>query len=402
MSGDVRREEAARDEGSPGRKRRGRRALRGLLVCLLALLALEGLGRVVAYFVHDRSEYYLLYGLHVLTGRVGISPWQVYGGEHYKFPPDYTLVGAAGQGAETARTNSLGFRGPDFRPEKPEGVFRVLCLGGSSTFGYHNEDDETYPHHLRELLAEECRGVEVVNAGFPYYNTGSILSLFREELVDYEPDVVTLYSAYNDACWPLSVSAPTRWLFWLQQHSILYLFLKETLLTDARIYQIKNRLFRKLQPPPPEKEQVLAHADDVARRFRANVEALIAEAQESGARVVLVRQPMTVREQHPGLAGTYEEEHARVLAMLEEGEFLTSMDYSMLRHHRLLEELDAIAREHDLPVVDNVAIVDEDRDRLTSWVHLTGEANLRLAEALRDALRPLIPRTHRLRPEQGR
>ena len=53
-----------------------------------------------------------------------------------------------------------------------------------------------------------------------------------------------------------------------------------------------------------------------------------------------------------------------------------------LRHqHRLMIELERIATEERLPVVDNIRIVDQDRRRLASWAHLTGDGNLRLAEA---------------------
>jgi hypothetical protein len=48
--------------------------------------------------------------------------------------------------------------------------------------------------------------------------------------------------------------------------------------------------------------------------------------------------------------------------------------------------------EH-LPIVDNIAIVDQDRRRLASWVHLTPEGNERLAEALETVIVPYIERT---------
>jgi len=372
-----------------------RRFFKRLSVLLLVLLGIEVVGRVAAYAWHGGNEYYLLYGFQALAGRVGISPWQVYDGSCFKFPPNYAIEGAAGQGDETAHTNSLGFRGEDFAPEKPAGVFRIICLGGSSTFGYHNNDDETYPYDLGQLLGEEYEGVEVLNAGFPYYNTGSIRSLLTSELLDYDPDLLTIYSAYNDACWPLRVQEPLRWVFWLQQHSIVYLFLKETVLSDQRIYWIKNKLHDRLGRAPDPKA-VLANADAVAARYRSNLDAILAAAKERQIPVVVIRQPITTRSSSPVVQKySYEEEAAWVRDRLDKGEFLWNFDYYMIRHHRLIQELDSLAAEHELPVVDNISIVDQDRTRLTTWVHLTAEANLRLAEALRDTLRGWIPASHR-------
>ena len=374
---------------------RVRRFFKRLSVLLLVLLSFELVGRVVAFAWNGFDEHYLLYGFEGLAGRVGISPWQVYDGSHFKFPPNYELEGAAGQGHETATTNALGFRGPDFAPQKPDDTFRIVCLGGSSTFGYHNNDDETYPHYLQGLLEEEYERIEVVNAGFPYYNTGSIRSLLEAEVWSYEPDLITLYSAYNDACWPLKVQKPVRWIFWLQEHSVLYLGLKNTILSDQRIYWIKNKLHsRSKQTVDP--QAVLSNAEGVARRYRANVEAIADGAAQREIPFVLVRQPITTRSKLEEVQKmSYEDEAAYVLDRLHKGEFLWNFDYYMIRHRRLIEEVDTLAAERSLPVVDNIELVDRDRTRLTTWVHLSAEANRELAEALRERLRELLPEGYR-------
>jgi hypothetical protein len=60
-------------------------------------------------------------------------------------------------------------------------------MGESSTFGYHNSDTGTYPFLLEQLFRQQPRfaNVEVINAGFPYYNSGSIRSLLESELLKY-------------------------------------------------------------------------------------------------------------------------------------------------------------------------------------------------------------------------
>lgn len=196
-------------------------------------LFLEIILRVGLFFWFGHSKYYLFYGFPGLAGRVAVRPSWTGTGKHYKFPPNYIVQGARGQGSETASINSLGFRGPEFQPRKPKGVFRIISMGESSTFGYHNSDTGTYPFLLEQLLRQQPRfeNVEVINAGFPYYNSGSIRSLLESELLEYKPDLLTLYSAYNDAGWPVEkVGDFTQLSLWFQQRS--YVFLKQAVLTD--------------------------------------------------------------------------------------------------------------------------------------------------------------------------
>jgi lysophospholipase L1-like esterase len=354
---------------------------------LVVFVAMEIVLRIGVYAALDRNPYFLFFGFQSMVSQVDVSPWSVYDGEYYKYPPDYELRGAAGQADETARTNALGFRGADFEPEKDPETFRVVCLGGSSTFGFHNADEETYPHALQELLRadEATRHVEVINAGFPYYNTATILGLFESEVLAYDPDVVTVYTGYNDSSWPLSVSPVTKGFFWLQERSIVYWLLKRTALTDRNVYELKKRIMgpirgRETHTAPPEEVEA------VAARFRENLRALTALAEEHGVEVVLIAQPITVRHANDWKRSlTYEGEYQKVLEEMHISEF----DRRLVRHHRLVEEVRELAAEGGHTVVDNIAIVDRDRDLLTSHVHLTAEGNRLLAQALRDAIAPL-------------
>jgi hypothetical protein len=133
-------------------------------------------------------------------------------------------------------------------------------------------------------------------------------------------------------------------------------------------------------------------AEAVTARYRQNMEAILTFAAERGIGAMLVRQPMTTQVDNRDFTRRrYEEEYAAVKAKIAARESLTFFEVRMFIHHRLIDELDALARERNLPVVDNIAIVDQDRSRLRTWVHLTEEANELLARALRDAIVPLVP-----------
>jgi hypothetical protein len=110
------------------------------------------------------------------------------------------------------------------------------------------------------------------------------------------------------------------------------------------------------------------------------MEAILTFAAERGIEAVLVRQPMTTQVHDRDFTRmTYEEEYGAVKAKIAARESLTPLEIRIIIHHRLIDELDALARERNLPVVDNIAIVDQNRPGLTTWVHLTEEANELLA-----------------------
>lgn len=97
------------------------------------------------------------------------------------------------------RTNERGFRTASFGAKKRDGVFRIVCLGDSSTFGLNVEQEDAYPQVLGRLLEERFPGrFEVLNLGVPGYSSRQGLELLRREVVALEPDLVTFAFGTND------------------------------------------------------------------------------------------------------------------------------------------------------------------------------------------------------------
>ncbi len=95
-------------------------------------------------------------------------------------------------------TNNAGFRGNDVILPKPQGVYRIVCVGGSTTFeGRRN--DLTYPCILQAKLREFLRTdrVEVINAGVPSLNSAKELQRFDDYLA-LQPDMIIHYNFVND------------------------------------------------------------------------------------------------------------------------------------------------------------------------------------------------------------
>ena len=103
--------------------------------------------------------------------------------------------------ATTGGYNVWGYRGAWIGRKRP-GERRIAVLGGSTAFGYGVKSDESYPFYLERTLADQERRagrgpVTVANLGW----NGEGAFSFRFTLQDYDyldPDLVLLYSGYND------------------------------------------------------------------------------------------------------------------------------------------------------------------------------------------------------------
>ena len=97
--------------------------------------------------------------------------------------------------------NSLGYRNDEFPLEKPDGVYRIVALGGSSTYDVAIEDNAaTFTAQLEKLLKEDYgyQNVQVINAGVPGYNSWEILANLEFRVLDLNPDLVIIYEGVND------------------------------------------------------------------------------------------------------------------------------------------------------------------------------------------------------------
>lgn len=96
--------------------------------------------------------------------------------------------------------NREGFRGPDFSLQKPSGVFRIVALGGSTTYTEGVSDNrEIFTAHLERMLRERGFGrVEVINGGVPGYNTWETLVYLCFRVLELDPDLLIIYHGTND------------------------------------------------------------------------------------------------------------------------------------------------------------------------------------------------------------
>lgn len=104
------------------------------------------------------------------------------------------------------RTNSKGFRGPEFPPTKPKNSFRMVFLGDSFTFGEGVWLADTFAERTKKLIQEQKGDtvvVEAMNLGVGGYNTEQSLQILEREGVLLLPDAVVLGFVLNDPEPPL-------------------------------------------------------------------------------------------------------------------------------------------------------------------------------------------------------
>ena len=105
--------------------------------------------------------------------------------------------------------NEDGYRGKRL-PLERDGKFRILCMGGSTTYGNGvRRWQQSYPAQLDSLLNVYCskvpgflnqyKGVEVLNAGVEAGTSAEELSQYIFKYHYYKPDMVILQTGGNDA-----------------------------------------------------------------------------------------------------------------------------------------------------------------------------------------------------------
>ena len=98
------------------------------------------------------------------------------------------------------RHNSLGFRGDELALAKAPGVYRIVCVGGSTVYDTEIEDHRaSFPAQLEACLRERGRPeVEVVNGGVGGYTSFETLIDLALRVLEVGPDLLVIYHSTND------------------------------------------------------------------------------------------------------------------------------------------------------------------------------------------------------------
>jgi lysophospholipase L1-like esterase len=175
-----------------GTHRRRRRASAILFGVGLAIVLFEVGGRIWLFAFAPTSQYSQYAPLAEVPER-----YQLYKGHPYF---SYCLNEAYRSRDGLNRHNSLGYRGKEIERAKPEGVYRILCLGGSTTYETAVADYRlSFPDQMERILREQFGDrIEVVNAGCGGWNSWESLIDLEFRGLSLDPDLVVVYCGTND------------------------------------------------------------------------------------------------------------------------------------------------------------------------------------------------------------
>lgn len=124
----------------------------------------------------------------------------------YSVARSYTEWDACTGREITFTINRFSQRGPEWSLVKPDGVIRLLAVGGSTTFGTTSPEEATWPSLLQAALRERGTPAEVLNCGLPSRTAEDIVAALPAWLT-LRPDAVIYYEAANNAT-PFTGNAP--------------------------------------------------------------------------------------------------------------------------------------------------------------------------------------------------
>lgn len=188
--------------------------------------------------------------------------------------------------------NNHGFHSPDFAIEKPADRMRVVCMGGSTTFGLGVGNARCYPRQLETALNHldpQKRRWDVINAGVTDYSTFQGIALAERWLPQLNPDIVLFNFSFGDHQRASHEIADAD-----QKFGPAWAFSLENTLMRSAACQWGRRLWQTISPPGvPDTSGTTPEWRVNITEFNANFEHLLRAAKQVQARSIVISSPIS-------------------------------------------------------------------------------------------------------------
>jgi lysophospholipase L1-like esterase len=218
----------------------------------------------------------------------------------YYVHPYSSFAMKPGYRSDRVKINSLGFRGEEFPLKKPLNEYRVVAIGGSTTFGIYQEDAYTYPVALERALRQGLGTdrIRVINAGLVSATSADSLHRMFTEILALEPDMLVVYHGFNDIVPRVFNNFSMDYYHFrrvdpnntsVMSHLLIYRLLLRAVFPAA--FSDNTNLVKyiwKFENLPAADEDKIANFEaTTSSAFERNMEDIIRVAQSNGSKVVL-------------------------------------------------------------------------------------------------------------------
>jgi len=281
--------------------------------------------------------------------------------------------------------NEFGFRGPSFSLQKPDGVFRIVILGGSAVFDANAPKGNDWPHLVQRLL--EIKGysnIEVINAGVPGHATFDSLGRLYSQIWLFEPDIVLIYNAWNDFKYFRTLTPENPLISQFKPYNSKanpftnYRGRLDRILSLSQFYvKLRNRYFAwkynvGQEGKIPEGEYQSSYSPYGPRQYKLNIELIVDTSRNIGAKPLLLTQATLVTPDNT------EDDRKKI-----------TYDYLLLSHNALVNAFEEsrqiirlVAQEKEVELLDLARMLSGRSDLFKDHIHTTEKGSQEIAKAV--------------------
>lgn len=306
------------------------------------------------------------------------------------------------------KINSLGFRGKEIDFEKKEGGIRIVCLGGSETFGFYESEGKEWPSQLGKMLRDKFQTVEVVNASVAGLRVTQRKDYVGKYVLPLKPDFMIIFQQRileyvkesirgvkrkeetnrrggkklkNIEEAPIPVSAKRVF------SKIEDVFMKcfpEGLLTKHRLRKLRRRIRQKEKRHLIHKEPMNEVPDNIVFEYERDLKAFIHYLKENHIIPILSTFPALVTPSNRAI-------HEEILLATRLIFCIELSENGILHALRVLNDtIRKVAKEENLILIDNENLIPKTREYFGDNFHYTDRGAEFLAGNIYDILEHTI------------
>jgi len=304
-----------------------------------------------------------------------------------KLVPSQGEVSASG--SVEYQINEKGYRGKNFDIEKKPGTVRIMVYGGSTVFDLDQPEGKDWPRRLEAALQQEgLNNVEVINAGIPRHGSIDALGRLVTEGHYFKPDIVILYTTWNDVKdfgsdeFLLRRMKPYR----PEDNPFLYYYnsLDQFLGERSLLYSLLryHYFYWKLKPgiegALKKQNGPLAVSPRALDQFKLNLELFVDAARDINAVPILMTEASLLGQtKGKGRLGHVED--------------YVPLDFAQEATAKADEIIRAVALTKGVHLIDaKTALIEKDTPLFNDHVHLNDEGSEALSILVKDHLKDLI------------